>query len=458
MKGRSFLILISMCALCVGYAIFDYWSDSKKEISKSEAAQLLKLDKDQINEVTFQRAENSFKLQRTSEGWKLVEPLQEVADQKAVVDFVEGTTLEKSVDLVKEGADIDWKVFGLSDPLLTLSFKDNAGASVGFAISAKKNFAGDYYLRKVGEDKVYTASATWFTRTQKRILDFRDRRVLKYEPAIYKTMHYLIENKTLFMAEKKASEWSFTKGPSEDAKNWILDSARVNEILFSLNNLQALEVILDTDAKALQQRGLKKVSVALKLNEGAEKAWSVEFYENPQKEVYALTTEPARLLKISPSDFTKIKNQTAENLRDRKLAFVFDKDLVTEVSVEAQLLSAKFIKSKSGDQWNVDKPEAQLTYKPESIAIFLNSLKNLQILDFNPPASVSYPVEKYNVKLSDKDAKKVLELSVNGTYEKNKSQFFRLHSSLFPQDFGMEATGFKNLPWKDLVQKKEKAP
>ena len=311
MRNRRFLILIGVCALSIAYAAYDYWSDKAAEERKAEQATLLLMNKDQVAEVSLQRPSgDNIQLQRTNEGWQIIAPIKEVADQNSVVDFVEGTTLEKSTDLVKEGEGIDWKLFGLDSPVANLSFSDNAGKKVEFLISGKKNFDGDFYVRRAGENKVFTASTTWARRANKKLLDFRDRRVLKKESTGFKKLVFEQSGKILFTTEKEGSEWKMTQGPGGiNFQNWALDAQRVNELIFSLNNCLAQDILVKPEPKDLKVRKLDQASVKILLTPMTGEPWKVEFFEN-KTEVYALTSSPDRLLKIQSSDFLKYKNQT----------------------------------------------------------------------------------------------------------------------------------------------------
>jgi hypothetical protein len=459
MKHRSFIVLIGVCVISLGYAAYDYWSDKAAEEKKAEQATLLKMNKDQVAEVVLQRQSgDNITLQRTGEGWQIINPITEVADQNSVVDFIEGTTLEKSTDLVKEGDGIDWKLFGLDAPAAQLSFADNAGKKIEFLISGKKNFDGDLYLRRSGENKVFTVSTTWNNRAQKKLLDFRDRRVLKKEPAGFKKLVFEAAGKNLFTVEKEASEWKMSQAAAEssDFKNWILDAPRVNEVIFSLNNCLAQEILVSPQPKDLKDRGLQKAAVKILLTPLTGDPWQVEFFET-KSEVYALTSSPARLLRIQTSDFLKYKNQTADALRDRHVAFRFDRDQVAQV----QIVRGEFTASFTGidGKWTVENPTNDFEYKPESVLTLINSIKNLQVLDFKPPtAGVNDPAQPFSLRFLDKNAKLVLELRTLGAYAKEKDSMIKLKSSLLETDFGVEQSRLATLPLEELVHKKVKAP
>ena len=455
MKNRSFLILIGVCALVVGYAAYDYWSEQRDSQQKAEQAILLKLGKDQITEVRLTRGDEIIALQRTPEGWQLTEPLNEVGDQTAIVDFVEGTTLEKSTDVAKEGSGINWAVFGLEKPAAKLSFKDNAGQTVEFMISEKKNFAGDYYLRKTGEEKVYVVSSTWNTRAQKKAIDFRDKRVLKKEPATFQEISYKIDSHMLFKVKKQGAEWSLIEGP-KGSSTWILEAGRVNEIMSSLNVLLAQEILNSPTGKDMNDRSLKVPLVEISLQPNSGIPWKASFYQNSKSETYVLTSEPERLLKINSSDFIKYKTKTIDDLRDRHLAFKIDRDKAHTLDLTTSAGLAHFT-SVDAAGWKVEKEDPELETKAESVPVLVSGLKNLMVSDFSPPNQVNPWAEMFAVRINDGSGKPVYSLEVLGSYSKGKDKMLKLKSSMQETAFGIEESKFLTLPLKDILRSKNKA-
>jgi hypothetical protein len=459
MQNKGMKILTVAAVLAVGYAIYDYQSEKNGEQKKSEQSKLIHFDKDQINSFDIKPTAagvEEIHVDRTQEGWKLTAPIQEVADQSACEDYVGGSILEQSKDLVKTGAGIDWKIYGLDQPKAILSFTINSGQAEKIDVSAKKNFAGDSYLRIEGEDKVYTGATTWFNRANKRVFDFRDKRLLKKDAVNIKKFK-MVHGKDSWMIEKKDGAWV---APAEPL--WKLDQVRASETAFMLNTVNALEFSKEGAASAseLKSFGLNRPSFTVEATLKEDKQWKAIFVDHDNKR-YVQISEPAQILQISGPDMDKLGKMKLEDLRDKHEPFSFDKTLVKKMKIINGDLSAEFeLKS---DDWDLLNENKDLQYQKERPRAVLALIKNLEATDYFPPSAGAVRANIHNaISFYGADGKAVIEVTFLGSYKKKvdgvDKNYILTKSNLFPTNVGIDEGTLRAIGLETIVQHKNLKP
>ena len=164
MKNRN-LVLLSIIVLVLG--IYAYFGEYKREINEEKhkeiESKIVTLAKDQIQKIELKKGPGAtIVLERTVDGWNILSPVRDQADNEIVDGFLEQITGEKAVDqIVPVSADLS--EYGLKPSLGTVILVDNSNRKLEIEISTKKNFEGLVYLRKNQENKILTSSQTWTT-------------------------------------------------------------------------------------------------------------------------------------------------------------------------------------------------------------------------------------------------------------------------------------------------------
>lgn len=330
MKRKKLLIFTLFVALVVGYAIYDYQSSLSQAEKKVQESFLVQYDSEQIQLVQLNNGKETIELKKEPSGWQMMKPRQELADQKAVEEFVDGIATEKYSETVVEGDQVDFSNFGLDQPLGNITVTNNSGESLNFTVGRNKNFQGEAYLRINDQKKVLLASSTWFTKINKTTLDFRDKRLMKFPSQLVEKLSFET-GKERFALVKKEDSWILSAHPE-----WRLDQNKVRDLLAQLNSTNALEYISETKptAKELQTWGLNSPRLTIKafLKEG--KTWQASFSAGNDKVHRVLTSAPEQVLKISPTDSDKFYQMTADSFRDRYEPFQFDRTENQEVEIK----------------------------------------------------------------------------------------------------------------------------
>jgi len=159
---------------------FEFYQAGKEEMIKGEEAKIVSFPGDQIHQIEIENKSGKILLKRDADGWRLEEPLKDWADNQFVEDLVNGLVNEKTIDtIVGENEKLNWSVFGLDKDFAKLAFTNQQGNSILIQVSAKKNFEGNSFLRRGSENKVLVGTSQWVLRSQKSVLDFRDKRLFR---------------------------------------------------------------------------------------------------------------------------------------------------------------------------------------------------------------------------------------------------------------------------------------
>ena len=164
-KTTVFGAVTIMLALTVYY--FDYYKEQVAATQKNEQSKILNFDKDQVNLIELQKKDQKIVVQKNENGWVIVEPIQDVADNDQIEDLIQVLSNEKMVAVAKESTELtqqDLNEFGLNPPVAIYNFKNNSGSSKKISIGSQKNFEGNGFIRIDSENKVIVASAVWRSR------------------------------------------------------------------------------------------------------------------------------------------------------------------------------------------------------------------------------------------------------------------------------------------------------
>lgn len=302
LKGRTILVLALL--LFGGYAVYDFFNEKKVEEKTVEESRLMTVNFEQVDHVEVQRPDAKIILKRTVDGWELVEPLKDLADNAVVDDFVKNAFPERIIEVAKEGKDINWALYGLEKPLGVITFKTTAGTQNIFEISDKKNFEENVFARRDNENKVLVLNSVWQTRASKTVNDFRDRRFLRQKIASVDELK-LKNDKGLLELKRREGIWV---SPSE--KDLKLDQNKVREILSAIADAKAAE-IFSADAKINAKKELFTLDLVL-----ADKKWKAEVTQDKDLSIYAKVTEPSFQMKMESGALDKLIHLTVDGLKE----------------------------------------------------------------------------------------------------------------------------------------------
>ena len=423
MKKKNWILFAGLTLAVAGYALFDLKNEKRKEEIKEEKSKVISFRPDQINEISVLLKEvtkttkeggevlsNKIKLIRTPEGWKLEEPIQEVADQAAVDEFIEGLTTEKAEEIKPTSGEVDWKVFGLDEPRGEIDLQNNLGEKVSFLISSKKNYQGDAFLRRNQDMIVLLASSTWFTKLEKRPFDFRDHRLFKKSTALVTEMS--VENTEGHFAIQLADG----KWKSSGHEDWKLDQEKTNEFMQNLTGslVEGFEKEAAPTPEEIKKWGLKtpRAVIHLKLKEGG--LWEATLGRDHDLTNRVMVSDPLLVAKISAPNAEKFADVTLDVLRDRHELLAFKSEDVR--SVEIQSMAGTTELRLQGKSWEANKKAfPELKVDSNQVGGLLVRLESLQVGEFLDRRTSLPDKTAKTVILKDEAGKVLLQLKFGET-------------------------------------------
>ncbi len=300
-KGRG--ILVVCLILFGGGALYDYYSMQKEADKKIQESRVMTLSLEQVHKVEITKApEPAIVLTRGVDGWKLESPIRDWADAQVADSFLSEIYPERILEVAKEGDSINWTEYGLNPPAATITLTDAAGVQNVFHISSKKNFEENIFARKDSENRVLVLTPAWEHRSNKTVLDFRDRRVLRKNIASVDELA-IKNDKGSFILRRVDGKW---QTPTATVG---LDQNKVRKFLSELADAKADQIFENQKIPA----GLKPLMrLDLKL---AGHKWSAQVSQSQvDRKIYAAITEPSFLLRLEAGALDELVKKELKSL------------------------------------------------------------------------------------------------------------------------------------------------
>lgn len=402
---RGIVLLIAGIVLMGGFLVWDMQTEKTETRKKEQSAVLFPFKPDQVNELTVTTPEGkTTRLTKTVDGWMLEEPFKDSADSSFTDDFVDRAAKDKSLDVAKEGPDIDWKTFGFDKPTGKITLKSQTGESRTLEISKQHNFEQNNLARIVGEEKVLVIPAAWETSIAKGPLDFRDKRLFRHTIGSVDRLTAQTPQGA-FILEMKDGKWVAT-----GRKDLILDQNRVRELLSQINETRAADFVSETAATPAEKKsyGLDRPFLTLTLGM-KEKTWVGEIGVTKEKVPYAQTSDPVFVLKLEAGALNKFEKMDLDGLRDRKLPFDFNKSLVQKIELETPLKKSAFVRK--GESWELGQDVPGVSANQEQLKKLIDSLKESSVTRYAEPKRAQSFQPQNRLKFLDAEGKSLIDVS-----------------------------------------------
>lgn len=391
MKNKGTLLLAG-AVLALG--LYAYFGEYKREIRETERKQteskIITLNRDQIQKIIFDKGlPNPITLERGADGWSLVLPAQDQADNDVVEAFLDQIMGEKSSASVGEGAQIKWSEYGLDQPMGSVILETNSGAKQIVTVSMKKNFEGLPFLRRDEESRILVGNLVWIDFLTKSVDHFRNLKVFRNQ--ISKVDLIKVRNaQGEFELKNKEAQWV-----SSSHSQWKLDQNAVREILTQLS-LAKGKTLLETKPNATP---IMTVELGME-----QDRWKGQFYKE------SVMIQPLNLhISLELQALDNLKTTDLLKLRDRTVPFKFDRDSVTRIKVKNPLKN--YVLLKKNNNWELEKADKNFIVNQEKAQDLPERLHRLEVYKYvkTPPKSISNLSS--HVELLSDDGKVILKLS-----------------------------------------------
>jgi Domain of unknown function (DUF4340) len=344
LKNSKFKILFALTAIAVGLAVFDFQNQKKETRQKAESAKIFSLSADQVAKIQL----DDIVLAKSVDGWKMDQPIQDLADNETVESYLEAMLNENAQTLVPS-APLDWSKFGLVKPKHKLVLSDNTGHSSEIETSSVKNFEGAVYLRRKGTETPLIANSSFETKLEHKVFDFRIKKILRRVGGDLKSIH-VINAKNHLMFENTDGIWKFAKASGVSA-TWALDQNTVRELVGPLTANSVTAFASETPATEAQKKewGFSNKSVEITVTWKDEKTQTIRWAQQKDQSYLAEVSGLDKVVKISQGDGDRFAKFMPENFRDKAAPFRFKAEDAKQIRVKLGQEDSVF--EKKNDKW-----------------------------------------------------------------------------------------------------------
>lgn len=387
-------ILFAAATVILGLSV--YFFDIKKEAVETEAqkitSKIIKFDKNQINFIEIQKNDEKFVLQKNQEGWSILEPIQDSADNDQVENLIDQLAVEKysavakettkevakeSLKEVKDPPGLKLSEFGLDKPYASFNFKNNLGQSEKILIGSQKNFEGQGFLRIDSENQVLVVAPIWLAKADQNLMTYREKRLYRSPLGNVLGVHVTsLQDK--FDLKRVNNKWVSDQHPEIE-----LDQNKVRDVIKQIAETSIQDYVIDGEPSQSMLMDKKLVSAPVNIQfQTALSNWSVAINQSEKENaIFALTNRPTNLLKIESSRWEFLGNLNLEGLRDRSSILRFNLNEIKKVYYKIQDTEYTFIKEK--EIWKtVQSVPAETEFSAVEFVHFMNRVHDLEISEF----------------------------------------------------------------------------
>lgn len=345
------VLFVAFLALVLWVYFYEIEGEKTRQAAKEREESLLRLEQDQISSVRMDRpGQDSILLEKIGEGWALKAPLEGPADKTSVDSLVRDLgTARIDRTFVEVGAGPG--EYGLAEPRLKLTVEaggENRVLSVG-----SDDFTGSkVYVQVQGESQVHVVSDRLFTTADKKLMDWRDKKVISMERDKVAVVEIFRASEKLRL-KKENGKWML-ESPLQEAA----DQSAVSGLLSSLEFAEAKRFVAE-ESDELGRYGLEKPRLRVRFQQEGQDQWETLELGNEFEEAedQYLARNPARspVFSIGKEVRDKLVQELWE-FRDKDVIDV-DQDEIASVSVN---IGDQEIHARREDyKWILEKPEEQ---------------------------------------------------------------------------------------------------
>lgn len=397
--------------------LFDY--EAEKKSDPENASLILGYDIDQINYFQIIKGDSKIALQKSEQGWSLLEPIQDIADDNNIEDFLKKMTSERQISVVKNTkedlTEIELREFGLDKPEAILVFKNNLGHTKRISVGSVQNFEGDSFVRVDTENRVLLAKSLWTTQAKNEMIFYRDKRLFRGNLAHIEN----IRIKSLrddFQLHKINNIWV---GKGEDVP---LDQNKIRELLTKIVDTKIEQYLFEGEPshRVIQEKGLEKEQAVYIELSSPEASWAAAINLHVQdKSLYALTERPTFFVRIDVGAWETFGNLELDGFKDRTSALAFSRKDVSKLYFKENNLERELFVENGN--WVTKKDGESKLMNQDLINKVLDDVHDMKISQFVESSEAKSKFSGNNILILKSGAEKLLlQLNWGPSFSLNK--------------------------------------
>lgn len=391
------ILLAAFLALVLWVYFYEIEGEKTRQAAKEREESLLRLEQDQISSVRMDRpGRESILLEKIGEGWALKAPLEAPADKTSVDSLVRDLGTAR-IDRTFAEAGAGPKEYGLAEPRLKLTVEAGDESRV-LSVGADDFTGSKVYVQVDGESQVHVVSDRLFTAADKKLMDWRDKKVVSMERDKITAIEIIRASEKLRL-KKEDNQWML-ESPVEEAA----DQSAVTGLLSSLEFAEAKQYVSE-ESGDLGRYGLEKPRLSVRFQQEGREDWETlelgdEFEE---AEDQYLARNPARSPVFSIGK--EVRDKLVQDLWEFRDKDVIDVDQDEVAAVVVTIGGLEIHARREDYKWILEKPEEQKSQEALAYKFWypMDDIKFESIDDAAAKAGTDLPQAQVRVRIELKD-------------------------------------------------------
>jgi hypothetical protein len=459
-KFKTTLVLTAVFAVLLA-VVFLFESKGRRDTAaKEKADKLIDLAAADVQRIDLKKQDGMISFAKDDKGaWRITVPLEARADASEVEGLLSSFSSLRFERVVEETPG-DLKIYEIPKEEVALWVKGK-DAPVRVLFGIENPLDKSLFAKRADDPRVVLLSSSLKSTLDKKVFDFREKTIFKFEPSDVKSIRVKAKNVS-WEAAREGDGW-LLKSPVRA----LAGKSKVDTLLDNLSALKATEFLSEDKRTAdLKKFGLEKPACQVTLSLPAAGKEIVFSLGKDGAKSAAMSSETNKIIAFEgtlPGDLEK----NVDEIREKKVAafFSWEANRVYVKTGAFQLAAAKK-RVQDADKWLLETAAKDVADETK-IEDFIRKIEGLEAAAFidNPKSLAEYgldrPAAEVKVWTKGNDGK-VLETGLLlGREDKVKKQvvvkngkldyLFRVDSA-FLQDFPKEA-----MDWKAEAPKPENA-
>lgn len=373
MRARNtvFFTLVFL-ALAAYIYVFEFQPEREKRPRR-----LLNLKTDEIAEIVLSYPQQEIRLRKESTGnWVITHPIRAPVDppiMSGVLTALATSEIRKSIEK-RPGPD-DLRAFGLDQSAIRVAVTlESSEALAPILVGAETPMENLVYVMREGIPEVLLAGAALKASLQKRLYDFRDKRILEVDTETVRGLALESSKGHLLLSKKKRDWWI------EKPRLLPTDPASIRAMLLTLRRVLARDFV-EESAGDLKGYGLAKPRLKITLlmeEQGQRKILAFGDARERKDEVYAIADSAGPIYTVYKDVFDAL-DKDLNALRDKRV-FGFSIDAVDRIRLRSQKESILLVRQPKGE-WSVEEPR-KVAARAAQVTRYLKTLSQVKALGF----------------------------------------------------------------------------
>ena len=340
-RVTTILLVLTAIGLAVFVGTTHRWRFSTERGIQPGTA-LFQFDPDEISGISIKNGDQSFRIQRSDDGWRLTKGLEDSASPEAVNALMQ-TALETLVldriDATEIRDDKNLSGYGVLKSSLQIDFKGDKPPSL--LIGKTSPDGTRQYVSFQNSKTVFLIPKDIVRLITLPIEKYRDQRLLPIDPAQIERIVFQKGNSSLEL-QREATGWKILRPLNAPA-----DDSAVHDLLSKIHALRLESFQSENQPESTSDLRLDSSAEAQFFTSAREAPYSIRIAPREAAGSATVHLDPRKISGTVSSDATKLFSPDIETLRDTSLLRI-NLDLVDVIRVESNGLKRDITRTREG--------------------------------------------------------------------------------------------------------------